>query len=243
MIKLLVFVTRQNSMTPQAFQDYWRHRHGPLVRGSGVADRYLRGYVQGHTALEAYDGAEPPAYDGLVELYFDSQRDADAFFSDSEYLANIKPDESKFADLERCAFVATSGPELVCGPEPAAAQGVKLVIGVKRRPDLSCAAWRAHMRNRHAALVRDHPTSQRYLSGYVQCFAADHHYADGAEPAVDATSELYFPDLPAMQTFLEDPAYRAEVFPDGADNADMSRTVFFPVREEAVIPVPALAGA
>jgi hypothetical protein len=33
------------------------------------------------------------------------------------------------------------------------------------------------------------------------------------------------------------------VFPDGADNADMSRTVFFPTREHAVIAVPALARA
>ena len=242
MIKLIVFVTRRPDLSPQAFQDYWRTRHGPLVRAAAVTGQTVRGYTQGMTALEAYQGDQPPAYDGTAELYFDSQADADAFFGDPEYLAEIQPDESNFADLRRCAFVATGGPEVVCGPEPAAAQGVKLIIGVKRHPDLSVAAWRDHMRNRHAALVRDHPTSQRYLSGYVQCFAADHLYADG-EPAVDATSELYFPDLASMQAFLDDPAYQAEVFPDGADNADMSRTVFFPTREEAVIPVPTLARA
>lgn len=242
MIKLIVFVSRRADLSPQAFQDYWRQSHGPLVRGAEVTRRTLRGYVQGMTALEAYAGAQPPAYDGTAELYFDSHADADAFFADPEYRARIHPDESNFAELNRCAFVATDGPEVVCGPEPAEADGVKLVIGVKRRPDLSVAAWRAHMRDRHAALVRDHPTSQRYLSGYVQCFAADHSYRDG-EPAVDATSELYFPDLAAMQAFLHDPSYQAEVFPDGADNADMSRTVFFPTREEAVIAVPAMARA
>ena len=242
MIKLIVFVSRRADLSAQAFQDYWRTTHGPLVRGAAVTGRTMRGYVQGMTALEAYQDDRPPAYDGTAELYFDSQADADVFFGDPEYLAKIHPDESNFADLDRCAFVATSGPEIVCGPEPAVAQGVKLIIGVKRRADLSVAAWRAHMRNRHAALVRDHPASQRYLSGYIQCFAADHLYAD-SEPAVDATSELYFPDLGAMQAFLDDPAYQAEVFPDGADNADMSRTVFFPTREEAVLPVPTLAQA
>ena len=242
MIKLIVFVSRRADLSPQAFQAYWRERHGPLVRGAEVTGRLLRGYVQGLTALEAYQGDQPPAFDGTAELYFDSQAEADAFFGDPEYLERIHPDESNFADLSRCAFVATSGPEIVCGPEPANAQGVKLVIGVKRHPDLSVAAWRDHMRTRHAALVRDHPTSAHYLSGYIQCFTADHAY-DGGEPAVDATSELYFPDLASMQAFLDDPAYQAEVFPDGADNADMSRTVFFPTREQAVIAVPALAQA
>jgi uncharacterized protein (TIGR02118 family) len=242
MIKLIVFVTRRDDLSPQAFQAHWRDTHGPLVRAAGVTGRTMRGYVQGMTALEAYQGEQPPAYDGTAELYFDSQADADAFFGDPEYLENIHPDESNFADLSRCAFVATSGPEIVCGPEPAKAEGVKLVIGVKRRPDLSVAAWRDHMRGRHAELVRDHPASQRYLSGYIQYFAADHLY-DGGEPAVDATSELYFPDLASMQAFLDDPDYQAEVFSDGAENADMSRTVFFPTREEAVIAVPALAQA
>ena len=60
---------------------------------------------------------------------------------------------------------------------------------------------------------------------------------------MDATSELYFPDLASMQAFLDDPDYQAEVFSDGAENADMSRTVFFPTREEAVIAVPAMAQA
>jgi uncharacterized protein (TIGR02118 family) len=242
MIKLIVFVSRRADLSPQAFQAYWRERHGPLVRGAEVTGRLLRGYVQGLTALEAYQGDQPPAFDGTAELYFDSQAEADAFFADPEYLERIHPDESNFADLSRCAFVATSGPEIVCGPEPANAQGVKLVIGVKRHPDLAVAAWRDHMRGRHAALVCDHSTSAHYLSGYIQCFTADHAY-DAGEPAVDATSELYFPDLASMQAFLDDPAYQAEVFPDGADNADMSRTVFFPTREHAVIAVPALARA
>ncbi|MBK1670307.1 hypothetical protein CKO28_19975 [Rhodovibrio sodomensis] len=242
MIKLIVFVSRRADLSAQAFQAYWRTRHGPLVRRAAVTGRTVRGYVQGMTALEAYQGSRAPAYDGTAELYFDRHADADAFFGDPEYLEQIHPDESNFADLSRCAFVATSGPEIVCGPEPAGARGVKLIIGVKRHRDLGVAAWREHMRTRHASLVRDHPTSRRYLTGYVQCFAADTAYLDG-EPAVDATSELYFPDLATMQAFLDDPAYQAEVFPDGADNADMSRTVFFPTREEAVIPTPAMTGA
>jgi uncharacterized protein (TIGR02118 family) len=236
MIKQIVFVARRGGLTPEAFQAYWRDSHGPLVRGSAPTGRYLRAYVQGMTALEAYQGDKPPAFDGTAELYFDSLADRDAFFADPAYLETIHPDEKRFADLERCRVLTCGPPQRICGPDPAEAAGVKLVIAVKRRPDLSVAAWQRHMREVHALLVRDHLTSQRYLHGYVQCFAGDAAYNEG-EPVADATSELYFRDLDAMNAFLADPDYQGEVFRDGADYADMNRTAFFPVREEAVIPL------
>jgi uncharacterized protein (TIGR02118 family) len=109
---------------------------------------------------------------------------------------------------------------------------IKLIVAVKRRPDLSVAAWRRHMREVHAPLVRDHPASQRHLTRYVQCFADDSEYADGNEPAFDATSELFFETLADKDAWLADPSYQAEVFQDGAAHADMSRTLFVTTQGE-----------
>jgi hypothetical protein len=103
---------------------------------------------------------------------------------------------------------------------------IKLIVAVKRHPDLSVVAWRRHMREVHGPLVRDHPASQRHLKRYVQCFADDSEYAEGREPAFDATSELHFETLADKDAWLADPAYQAKVFADGAANADMTRTVF-----------------
>lgn len=111
---------------------------------------------------------------------------------------------------------------------------IKLIVAVKRHPDLSVEAWRRHMREVHGPLVRDHPVSRRYLRGYTQCFADDAEYADGAEPPFDGTSELWFDGVADKDAFLADPSYQAEVFADGAANADMSRTVFVATSSETV---------
>jgi len=116
---------------------------------------------------------------------------------------------------------------------------VKLILAVKRRPDLSVAAWRRHMREVHGPLVRDHPVSRHYLRGYTQCFALDSAYAE-QEPPFDATSEFRFDSEADKDAFLSNPRYRAEIFPDGADNADMSRTTFVAATVERRSAEPAI---
>ncbi len=71
-----------------------------------AARRYIKKYVQSHTIDEAYSNGEV-AYDGAVELWFDSVADQEAFFSDAEYLKKVQPDESRFADMDRTAFFLT----------------------------------------------------------------------------------------------------------------------------------------
>lgn len=112
MIKLIVAVKRRADMSPEEFQRHWREVHGPLIREAAVSKRYVHRYIQCHTLLESYADGEP-AFDGTAELWFDSVADQQAFFSDPEYLARIHPDESNFADLERCQFFLTQE-ETVC---------------------------------------------------------------------------------------------------------------------------------
>ena len=106
MIKVIVAIVRKPGMSPEAFHTHWRTQHARLVASSNAAKRYIRRYIQAHTVLSEYAAGEP-AFDGIAELWFDSIEDRDRFYSDPEYLATIKPDESQFADLTRTQFIAT----------------------------------------------------------------------------------------------------------------------------------------
>jgi uncharacterized protein (TIGR02118 family) len=106
MIKLIVAVRRNPAMTVEEFQDHWRERHARLVRENPATARYVRKYVQCHTLPEEYDNGEVP-FDGTAELWFDSPADRDAFFSDPDYLRDIRPDEALFADMEQTVFFVT----------------------------------------------------------------------------------------------------------------------------------------
>ena len=77
MIKLTFCLTRLPHLSREAFQQYWRHTHGPLV--ASVAETLqIRRYVQLHSLPEAANAATrvsreaPPEYDGVAELWFDS---------------------------------------------------------------------------------------------------------------------------------------------------------------------------
>ena len=77
MIKLTFCLIRLPHLSREAFQDYWRNNHGPLV--ASVAETLkIRRYVQLHSlAPAASDGLRasreaPEDYDGVAELWFDS---------------------------------------------------------------------------------------------------------------------------------------------------------------------------
>jgi uncharacterized protein (TIGR02118 family) len=105
-IKLIVAIRRNPSMSPEQFHSYWRTVHAGKVGALAATSRYLRRYVQAHTLDEEYAAGEP-SYDGTAELWFDSIADKDAFYADPEYLALVRPDESVFADMSRTQFFVT----------------------------------------------------------------------------------------------------------------------------------------
>ena len=106
MIKLIVAIKRNPDMSPEAFHAYWRTEHAAKVRALSATRRYVRRYVQAHTHPGEYAAGEP-GYDGTAELWFDSVADKDAFYSDPEYLATVRPDEMVFADLGNSRFFVT----------------------------------------------------------------------------------------------------------------------------------------
>jgi uncharacterized protein (TIGR02118 family) len=112
MIKLIVGIKRKSGMSPEAFHEHWRTTHAELVRTCAASRKYIRKYVQYHTLEEEYANGEVP-YDGTAELWFDSIEDKDRFFSDPDYLENVSPDESRFADMTKTVFFMTEAEPII----------------------------------------------------------------------------------------------------------------------------------
>ena len=114
MIKLTFCLKRKAGMTREAFQDYWRSTHAPLVK-KHKDTLGIRRYVQTHTlgaieddALRASRAgsleAAPEIYDGVAELWFDSLEAIAAQSDDPAALAagiELLKDEATFIDLAK----------------------------------------------------------------------------------------------------------------------------------------------
>ena len=96
MYKVIALIRRKPGVTPQAFADYWKHVHAPLVRTTLPG---LRKYVLNFG--EPGRGGEPPAYDGMVELHFDDHASAERALSSPEWLGDTRrASTDAFLDLD-----------------------------------------------------------------------------------------------------------------------------------------------
>lgn len=107
MVKLVICVKKKPGMDLQEFHKYWRENHGALYTTLPFISKYVRKYNQCHTVAEAYANNAAP-YDGVAELWFDSYKAIDAFLTDPQYLAIVRPDEKKFCDFEKMLFFVTN---------------------------------------------------------------------------------------------------------------------------------------
>jgi uncharacterized protein (TIGR02118 family) len=116
MVKLVFCVVRRADMSVDEFHRYWQEQHGPLVRSVASA-LGIRRYVQDHTLsgavgdmLTASRGAPGP-FDGIAELWFDSDEALVAASSTPEGLAAGKillEDERRFIDHDRSPLFLVS---------------------------------------------------------------------------------------------------------------------------------------
>lgn len=118
MIKLTYCLHRLPSLSREEFQRYWRETHAPLVAAAGPA-LGIRRYVQCHTVESAVgdgtaDGRNMPHgdgedYDGVAELWFDSEEAVAAMTATEEGLRHahiLLEDEKNFIDFTRSrAFI------------------------------------------------------------------------------------------------------------------------------------------
>jgi uncharacterized protein (TIGR02118 family) len=109
MIKITFCLHRRPELTRAEFQEYWLHKHGPLVRSVKDALRIHR-YVQAHALATPHDQAvsavrgAPESFDGIAEIYWASGEDLAASMASPEGRRAgrlLLEDERKFIDLGR----------------------------------------------------------------------------------------------------------------------------------------------
>ena len=111
---------------------------------------------------------------------------------------------------------------------------IKLIVAVRKRPDMSVEAFQDHWRTHHAELVRSCPATAKFVRKYVQCHTLPEEYAHG-DVAFDGTAELWFDSVADKDAFFNDPDYLRDVNPDEENFADMTQTVFFVTTEATIV--------
>ena len=101
-------------MTRKQFQDYWLNRHGPFFQENAGTMRAKR-YVQSHTMDTPVNAGMResrgmlPEYDGVAEVWFESEEDLMEAMSSSEgqeLSAALLKDEGNFIDHSKSsAFI------------------------------------------------------------------------------------------------------------------------------------------
>ena len=114
MIKLVMCLYRRPDITREAFQDYWLNKHGPFFQAN-AATMGAKKYVQSHTIdTPLNDGMRSsrgmlPEYDGVAEVWFESEEDLMAAMSSPEGQklgAALLEDEGNFVDhAKSSAFI------------------------------------------------------------------------------------------------------------------------------------------
>ena len=112
---------------------------------------------------------------------------------------------------------------------------IKIVLLLRRRPDLSPEQFRQHWHELHAPLVRQLPGLRRLILNDVL------PGADGAMPDLDGISEDWFDNLDDMQRAFASPEAQA-VNEDVVNFLDMRRfQVLSVVEREVALPLNAAA--
>lgn len=97
MLKFMVVLVRKDGMDQREFKRYFKDVHEPLaMRIAG-----LRRYVQNFAVEDPH--RKPPAWDAIIELYFDDWEQMEAAWATAEGKASTA-DLSAFADIERSSW-------------------------------------------------------------------------------------------------------------------------------------------
>lgn len=168
MIRLVYLLRRREGMSLAEFQRYWWSVHGPLV-ASFATSLDIRRYVQVHTlespfnaALSAPRGTEEPAYDGVAELWWDSEPALIAAMGSDAgraAAAALLADEAKFIDFAASPLwfnveypqVNPVGEAVVALPR---STWVKLYYPLRLREDLGVEAGQRYWRVQHGPIIR-----------------------------------------------------------------------------------------
>ena len=106
-VKWIGFIAKREGLAADAFQAYWREKHGPVAaKIPGI----LR-YVQCHARKGIYESGRSPDFDGIPMLWFDDLDALRASGQGPEYEAT-RADEARFMEPGRVPFVVAGEREI-----------------------------------------------------------------------------------------------------------------------------------
>ena len=97
MLKFVVVLYRRPDLTCEQFRAHLENIHAPLAK----ALPGLKKYIQNHPAPDP--NRDPPAWDAIVELYFDNREMMEAAWASPQGAAS-DADLPRFADLNRTTW-------------------------------------------------------------------------------------------------------------------------------------------
>ena len=224
MAHLLIAFKRKDGLSLADFSRHWREVHAPLAKQMPG----LRGYVQNHSASVV---SRSQAYDGVVEIWMDSEEAITAAFRSKEYREGAYADEPNFADVKNVVRLVTADHVLREGeeytsPEPR----IKRLSFIKRKPDWDRDEFFRYWKDVHGPLALVLPGVQRY----VQCHALPSAYERG-EPQYDGVAELWFETLGDLHFALASAEYKDHAQPDGAKFVDPVSTFTLITEEYQIV--------
>jgi uncharacterized protein (TIGR02118 family) len=254
MIRLVFLLRRKPGLSLEEFQRYWREDHGPLVAGHAKHIGALR-YTQSHRLEDAANdamhrarGGMEPAYDGVAELWWDSEAALAAGGSTPAGQAAgaaLLEDEARFIDLPQSPlWLSHEYPQVNPTPENLVAHPkssiVKLHFPLRFRTDLDADAARTYWRTNHGPLIRSHANAMgilRYqqIHRYESPFEATLRSARGtAVPSYDGHAEVWS-DRGAARASPEAAAGGRAAIEDEAKFIDFKRSTMWIGKEHVFI--------
>ena len=200
MYRTMSFLTRRADLERPAFFAWWLDYHAPLVAKVPGLRRYV---------ISLAAPAEPGPFDGVAELWFgDADAAAQGFAGEAGRIARADAaghtSRIERLHVEEHPFVDTGS-----------APRFKLVAGLKRRPDLSRAAFKAWWLERHAPLVVEFPELARYQVNLVP--------EGEAEGIADGVAEVCFDDLDTLRRVIGSPHVKGVQQDSAAHSAGIHR--------------------
>ncbi len=97
MLKFMVVLVRSPELTPTQFRHHLEKVHGPLAKNLPGLRKYIQNYPFDDPSRRA------PAWDAIVELYFDNWETMEAAWNSPQGAAS-DADLPRFADLTRTTW-------------------------------------------------------------------------------------------------------------------------------------------
>jgi uncharacterized protein (TIGR02118 family) len=254
MIRLVFLLRRKPGLSLEDFQRYWREEHGPLVAGHAKHIGVSR-YTQSHRvedpaneAMHRARGGMEPAYDGVAELWWESEEALAAAGNTPAGQAAgaaLLEDEARFIDLPQSPlWLNHEYPQVNPTPEDLVAHPrsgvVKLHFPLRFRSDLDADAARTYWRTSHGPLIRSYASAMgilRYqqIHRYVSPLEAALRSARGtAVPAYDGHAEVWT-DRSAARSSPEAVAGNRAAIDDEAKFIDFNRSTMWRGKEHVFV--------